>query len=362
MFANRESKKGLGKKRGTRWPLFLWSLTVSVIILALFALPGVTWSLVVHRILWPLVRLLFIMSVSLGLSAVVEGMGWSRFVASLARPIMRLGNLSDWSGTAFTTAFLSGVAANTLLWNAYQDGKISRREMMLASLMNLGLPSYVLHLPVTFAIIVPLVGSAGLIYMTLTFLAAVFRTLVVLVAGRLFLARAQESLAQGDMLQVGSVPDDRDKGQRISHLLGLYLSDRLVRIAMYTVPIYMLVVLLQEWGFFTWLQGAATSLIRLRAFPVEGISVVVFSIVAEFTAGAAAAGAMLREGVLTVKETVLALIMGNIIATPVRALRHQLPKYLGIYRPKTGIQLLLAGQALRIISVLLVGSIYYFLV
>ncbi len=340
----------------------LWLAIVSAIIIALFAFPGTTWPLVIHRILWPLVRLLLIMSASLGLSAVVEGMGWSRFVASLARPLMRLGNLSDWSGTAFTTAFLSGVAASTLLWNAYQDGRISRREMILATLMNLGLPSYILHLPVTFAIIVPLVGSAGLIYMTITFLAAVLRTLVVLAVGRLFLKRIPGSLNEVDIPHAGAATGGEDRKKRIRRLLGVYLSDRLSRIVMYTVPIYILVVLLQEWGFFTWLQGAATSLVRLKAFPVEGISVVVFSIVAEFTAGAAAAGAMLSEGVLTVKETVLALIMGNIVATPVRALRHQLPRYLGIYQPKTGIQLLLAGQTMRIISVMIVGSIYYFFV
>ncbi len=95
--------------------------------------------------------------------------------------------------------------------------------------------------------------------------------------------------------------------------------------------------------------------------PVEGISVVVFSIVAEFTAGAAAAGAMLSAGVLTIKQTVTALLLGNIIATPVRALRHQLPRYLGIYQPRIGIQLLLAGQALRVVTVVISGLLYYFL-
>ena len=71
------------------------------------------------------------------------------------------------------------------------------------------------------------------------------------------------------------------------------------------------------------------------------------------------AGALLEAGVLTVKQTVLALLIGNILAFPVRALRHQLPRYIGIFSPKMGTQLLLMGQGLRVSSIILVGIIYY---
>jgi hypothetical protein len=60
-----------------------------------------------------------------------------------------------------------------------------------------------------------------------------------------------------------------------------------------------------------------------------------------------------------VKETVIALIAGNIFAFPIRALRHQLPRYMGIFSPKMGMQLLLSGQVFRIISLVLVTTLYY---
>ncbi|MFW5874621.1 MAG: nucleoside recognition protein, partial [bacterium] len=60
-----------------------------------------------------------------------------------------------------------------------------------------------------------------------------------------------------------------------------------------------------------------------------------------------------------VKQTVLALIAGNIIAFPVRALRHQLPRYMGIFKPKTGMQLLLLGQFFRVVSLVAVTVVYY---
>ena len=284
-------------------------------------------------------------------------MGWSEIVARLSRPLMHTGNFSDWSGTAFTTAFLSGVAANTILWNAYKEKKLNGQEMLLAALLNLGLPSYTLHLPTAIAIIIPLVGTAGLIYVSLTLMAALLRTVIVLILGRLILSSPKKMEEPGKEYQN---KEELEPGkERVKKLLAQYLTGRLSQIAMYTVPIYIMVVLLQQWEFFGWLQDKSASIITIEALPVEGISVVVFSIVAEFTAGAAAAGAMLGAGVLTVKETVLALLFGSIIATPVRALRHQLPRYLGIFQPKMGIIILIMGQTLRVTSVVIVGIIYF---
>ena len=350
------------KTRKSRLPRDI--ITSCIISAALLAALFISWNgiradILWSRISWPLLRLVGIMGLSLGLSALVEGMGWNSMVASLSRPLMRAGNFSDYSGTAFTSAFLSGVAANTLLWNACQEEKITRREMLLATLLNLGLPSYFLHLPVTFAVIVPLVGRAGAIYITITLLAAVIRTIVVVLTGRILLGpRSSTRLHKPG--EAESRPLTREeKFQKVRELLGKYLKMRLGKILCYTVPIYLFVAWLQQAGFFHWLQEASAHLCMVESLPVEGISVVVFSIVAEFTAGAAAAGAMLSAGVLTVKQTVTALLLGNIIATPVRALRHQLPRYLGIYQPKTGIQLLLMGQALRVTSVIIVGWLYY---
>jgi hypothetical protein len=269
---------------------------------------------------------------------------------------MRSGNLSDWSGTAFTTAFLSGIAASTILWNAYQDGRISKREMFLAALLNAGLPSYFLHLPITFAIIIPLVGKAGAIYLTITFAAAALRTLAVIIAGKSLLREK----AGCDVYRSEAVQGE-EHNKSIASLFKRYLVHRLSYIVLYMVPIYILVVLSRRWGLFDLLREASIHVLKTKAIPIEGVSVVVFSIVAEFTASAAAAGAMLHEGVLTVKQTVIALILGNIIATPIRALRHQLPRYLGIYRPSIGIALLVTGQLLRIASVMLASALYVFI-
>ena len=105
----------------------------------------------------------------------------------------------------------------------------------------------------------------------------------------------------------------------------------------------------------SWLAGYFVT----TFMPVEALSVVILSFAAEFTSGFAAAGALLDAGVITTKQTVLALLIGNIIAFPIRALRHQLPRYIGIFSPKMGTQLLLMGQGFRVVSLVIMGTIYY---
>lgn len=343
--------------RLTTLSVYIWTAITLLCFGLLFITPGMDLSLIVHRIVWPLIRLLIIIAFSLGLSALVEGMGWSEKVASLSRPILYKGNFSNWSGTAFTTAFISGVSANTILWNAYKEEKLTKKEMLLSVLLNLGVPSYITHFPTTIAIIIPLVGTAGFIYIGLTLTAALLRTAIVLILGRLILAPSTK--IEKSTPEYSNKQKERAGRDRVRRLLVQYLSGRLGQIAMYTVPIYIMVVLFQQWGLFEWLQDKSAAIITIKALPVEGISVVVFSIVAEFTAGAAAAGAMLSAGILTVKETVIALLFGTVIATPVRALRHQLPIYMGIFRPKMGIIILMWGQVFRVISVTIVGVIYF---
>ncbi len=309
-------------------------------------------------------------SVVLFVSSVVEARGWSKAVAGFFMPVLRLGRLHERSVTAFVTAFFSGVAANTILAEAHQDGKIGKKELFLANIMNLGIPGYTLHLPTAAAIIMPMIGRAGMIYLGLTFSAAFLRTFLAIL-----IARFNPDCPDGLSCPADNISDmqldikagenkDRRKTDDLT-LKDIFLKQvtkRMWRIAVYTIPIFTLVAVMQQKGFFAWLNEKTADLIPFTSsvLPVEAASVVVFSIASEFTAGAAAAGAMLQSGILTESQIVLALLIGSILATPIRALRHQLPSYLGVFNPLIGAQVLVVGQGIRILSIMFVAAGYYF--
>ena len=311
--------------------------------------------LAVH-LLWPLMRLLVFITLGLVVGQTIEATGWTRQLAVVAAPLFRFSNLGDRCSAAFTTSFFSGVAANAMLWEFFKEEKIARRQLFLGNLMN-QFPAYFLHLPTTFFIVIPLTGWAGALYFLLTFVALVARTTLVVLYGRSFgpSHRVGQDTADRMHQPIEMVPGKKDVIKAIKKRL----PGRIVRIAVYVVPIYVLVFMVNAMGGFDAARLWMARFVVTSLLPVESLSVIILSFAAEFTSGFAAAGALMDAGVLTIKQTVIALIAGNIVAFPIRALRHQLPRYMGIFSPAMGLQLLLLGQGLRVVSLIVVGVVYF---
>ncbi len=307
---------------------------------------GISPQKLYHHLALPLLRLLFYLGIGLLVGMVLESLNWAARLGAWAGPLLRWGHLKGECGAAFTGAFFSGILANTMLMNLYQEGKLSRREMVYAYLINTGLPVFLLHLPTTFFIILPLTREAGLIYLGLGLVAALLRTLGMLAYSRLRLPAPSWSTAAPPVPPAERQPFIKDIWQKFR--------SRFSRIVLYTLPIYVFIFLLSEKGFFVWLREGAAHWVALSFLPVEAASVVIFSVAAEFTSGMAAAGALLDAGALTVPQTVIALMLGSMVATPFRALRHQLPSHAGIFSPGLGGELLVLSQGLRILSLLMV--------
>ncbi|SMC16414.1 ABC-type Fe3+-hydroxamate transport system, substrate-binding protein [Desulfacinum hydrothermale DSM 13146] len=316
--------------------------------------PWLQWTTIQKKLIKPLVRLTLFIAIGLFVGNIIEVLGWTRALGRLTGPVLRWGRLGNQSAVAFMAAFFSGVTANTLLMNAHKDGTLTTRELALSCLVNT-LPSYFLHLPTTFFILLPLVREAGILYLAVTLSAALGRTAVTLAVGRRLLPAAPT----GDK----EVPEGLvQSGVSLAEALqktGRKFRRRLLRVLRWTLPIYTLFFLLNQIGLFQWLETHLARWVPTHFLPVQAVTVVAFQVMAEFTAGAAAAGALLDAGTLSVKATVLTLLVGNIISTPIRALRHQLPYYMGIYTPRLGLVLLCLGQAVRVASVALFAVLFY---
>ena len=336
------------------------SLTFSALILAAGTAGSETINpgMLFNRLLIPMIRLICFICIGLLAGQVIEAVGWTRQVAVLARPFFSFSRLGDRCSATFTTAFLSGAAANAMLLDFYQEGKISKAQLFLSNYIN-QFPAFFLHLPTTMFIVLPLTGVAGILYFTLTFLATLLRTLSFLIFSRFYLdntvAADTTQAAKAPGVTAGSSVDV----QEILNQIKKRALPRIINILVWVVPIYTVVFILHASGAFDIMNLALSQHLSTRFMPVESLSIVILSFAAEFTSGFAAAGALMHAGVLSVKQTVIALLMGNVLAFPIRALRHQLPRYMGIYTPKMGLQLLLSGQFFRIVSLIFVGIIYY---
>ena len=206
---------------------------------------------------------------------------------------------------------------------------------------------------------IPLTGWAGALYFLITFFAVILRTVLFLVYGHFRVSSKTD--IQEDETGKPSLSSAGSKFQSVRQKIKSRLPRRLAAIAIYVVPIYILVFVLNSVGIFKLLREGLAGYVVTTFLPMESLSVIILSFAAEFTSGFAAAGALLEAGMLTVKQTVIALLIGNILAFPIRSLRHQLPRYIGIFSPKMGTQILLMGQGFRITSIIVVGVVFYYI-
>jgi hypothetical protein len=135
---------------------------------------------------------------------------------------------------------------------------------------------------------------------------------------------------------------------------------RIRRILKITVPIYIIVFFLNRYGAFEALERFMADNVSVFAWlPTEALSVMVLQVAAEFTAGLATAGAHLEAGRLAVQDLIMALLIGNILSSPMRAFRHQFPYYAGIFNPRLAFRLIFYNQSLRVASMAVVAAGYF---
>ncbi len=313
-------------------------------------LPAFDPAYLYHRLINPLTRLILAMAVGLLAGNLIEGSGVSRSLGRFAIPWLRWGHLQESSAAAFTTALASSVAANNMLMNSYQEKTISRQELILSALV-LTLPTYLLHLPTTFFIITPFVGRIGVVYLAILLAAALLRTCLFLAYGRLHLPKPAACPDCGRW----ATPDWR----QVWRESWPKFKKRLGRILLVTIPVYLAIFLAQEGGLFRWLNRELAGYLQGTAIPTESLSIIALSLAAETSAGFAAAGAFLQGGALTPREILLTLLLGTVISTPMRAVRHQLPYYLGIFSPSLGLRLMVLSQGARVLSLLPFMAVLY---
>ncbi|SBW05177.1 putative membrane protein [uncultured delta proteobacterium] len=298
----------------------------------------------------PLCRLVAVMAVGLVIAQALETFGWTAYIARLAAPLVRLAHLSPASGAAFSLSFASPSAANAILAEGLAGGGLSRKELVIANVIN-STPAFLVHLPSLLAMAYSFLGAHAFAYVGLVFAAAAVRTWGAVLAGRFLL----DPPAVGN----GATPAASRQGTLQSMIARF--RKRLAKVCLFTIPVYCVIFILQKGGLFTavesFLAAHAGALFFLHP---ASLGVVVLFVAAESSAAFAAAAALLHGGTLLPEQAVTALLIGNILSSPMRAFRHQLPSYAGFYSPATALLLVGVNQSLRAATLVLAVAAYSF--
>ncbi|ACB39320.1 nucleoside recognition protein [Pyrobaculum neutrophilum] len=249
----------------------------------------------------------------------------------LAAPFVKLSGLGPEAAAAFITAFFDVRSANALLVTLHREGRLSRREMYLASLMN-AFPAAVRHWDSMLPPLLALLGLWGALYFACFLLVGLAQTLLFALLSRLLVAGSGRVSA----VVVGG-------GGGLNALKRALR--RAVKILATSAAALAVVELAASLGLFGVLNSYVKS--AMSAFPLsaEELGVAVASMV-NYAAGAAAAAALINAGLLDGWRAVKAMLLGSAFSF-VTALRAILPYYVGVFGPRDGPLLMAISTSVR---------------
>jgi len=142
--------------------------------------------------------------------------------------------------------------------------------------------------------------------------------------------------------------DERNKQSRgFLHILISRNKEILFRVLIITVPLYIFIYFLNYNGFFRYISNNLPN--GLGRFMLPESVVIVGLHFSGILSAASAASLTIKEGILTENQVLVTLLCGYVITLPVRAVRHVLPLYLGIFPGKTGLYIIAISQSIRIV-------------
>ena len=264
------------------------------------------------------------------LAELLVSLGWFYKFDFLVNPITNYAHLRRECGVGFLTAFASTSSANASLKSMYDEGMIEEDELVIASVLN-SFPAIVMHWRTLIPILVPLLGTTGIIYVGLITLVGLVKTLIVLIAGH-FLLKGEK--VHFDEFEKKEIPE-----LKIAFKESLKISKKTItRIFKVMVPVTILVFILTDLGVF----NSLGSFLK----PVGGLPVIA-ALFASHLAAYTLAASLMEQGILSGIEVIIVLLVGNII-TSLGTLRIYIPHYVGIFGPRIGMKTILISQVLRL--------------
>ncbi|MGL4209830.1 MAG: hypothetical protein ACRCTY_10640, partial [Candidatus Adiutrix sp.] len=229
------------------------------------------FSHLADKVLRPMVRALGFMAIGLMVAMVIESLGWTVRLATIAAPLTRRARLPQASAASFTTAIVSNPAANAILSEAIERGEVSPRAAMVTNLLNGSWPSFVTHLPTTMVVAFSFAGKAGLAYTVIMFAAATVRLLGASLLGRFILPPTEPWPKTTQTVGRKKIKDVwPDLRRRLFRRLKLLFS--------VAVPVYYVVMLIAYLGFFEFVRDFASLHLPNFFLPPEAAALVVFSL------------------------------------------------------------------------------------
>lgn len=253
-------------------------------------------------------------------------------ISILAKPIINFSHQKKECGVSFLMAFASPPAADAMLAEYHEKKLITKKEMFLAAMINSSFPIGVNNFFYVVPVLIPLLGVTGLEYSLIFLLIGLVQAGVLMVASRLMLERRHATFE----------PSVKKK-ERICLADAFTQSLKasiptIKRITLIIVPALFVTCILIEAGVFDALASYISDVSYYLPIPPAGLGIIT-ALFGNFIAACAVASSLLSAGMITGREVILTLLIGNVLASIVTAFKTIMPYYVGIFGFRPGLEL-----------------------
>ena len=253
-------------------------------------------------------------------------------------PILKRLKINPLSISSILTCFFSPTVGYSILAEGLKENKINEKEIIGTSLAN-SFPSVLSHTFTFFIpVVVPILGWTGVLYVLIRLGVALTKTII----GFIYLSIISEGCSF-EMPEVNKL--NKKENAKKSFKSTLRFAKRLIPIMFFMMT---LVIYLSKIGFFDYVERFVepiTNLLNLN----PNVGILVLTEVMNVQAAIVMAGGFLNENILTSKEVLIGLIIGNVLTFSTRYVKHSLPLQVSLFGAKLGTKIVMINAAITLI-------------
>jgi len=261
-----------------------------------------------------------------------------RKFSNFLSPILKRLKINPLSISSILTCFFSPTVGYSILAEGLKENKINEKEIIGTSLAN-SFPSVLSHTFTFFIpVVVPILGWTGVLYVLIRLGVALTKTIM----GFVYLSIISEGCSF-EMPEVNKL--NKKENVKKSFKSTLRFAKRLIPIMFFMMT---LVIYLSKIGFFDYVERFVepiTNLLNLN----PNVGILALTEVMNVQAAIVMAGGFLNENILTSKEVLIGLIIGNVLTFSTRYVKHSLPLQVSLFGAKLGTKIVMINAVITLI-------------
>ena len=253
-------------------------------------------------------------------------------------PILKRLKINPLSISSILTCFFSPTVGYSILAEGLKENKINEKEIIGTSLAN-SFPSVLSHTFTFFIpVVIPILGWTGVLYVLIRLGVALVKTIM----GFIYLSIVSKDYTfEHPKIDKLSRRDNIKKSFKNT----LRFAKRLIPTMFFMMT---LIIYLSKVGFFDYVEAVVEPITKvLNLNPNVGI--LALTEVMNVQAAIVMAGGFLNENILTSKEVLIGLIIGNVLTFSTRYVKHSLPLQVSLFGAKLGTKIVMINAAITLL-------------